>query len=66
MLIDLKIDKLTHQDLGQMMMYVHYYDRYEKLPEDANIYASEYQLYLLDKKELQKKLKERIEEGPDL
>ena len=41
-------------------------NRYEKLPEDANIYASEYQLYLLDKKELQKKLKERIEEGPDL
>lgn len=26
-LIDLKIDKLTHQDLGQMLMYVHYYDR---------------------------------------
>lgn len=31
-LIDLKIDKLTHQDLGQMLMYVHYYDRYVKLP----------------------------------
>ena len=29
-LIDLKIDKLTHQDLGQMQMYVNYYDRYEK------------------------------------
>ena len=27
-LIDLKIDKLTHQDLGQMQMYVNYYDRY--------------------------------------
>jgi len=26
-LIDLKIDKLTHQDLGQMQMYVHYYTR---------------------------------------
>ena len=26
-LIDLKIDKLTHQDLGQMQMYVHYYER---------------------------------------
>ena len=36
------------------------------LPEDANIYALEYQLYLSDKKELQKKLKEWIEEGPDL
>ena len=29
-LVDLKIDKLTHQDLGQMMMYVNYYDRYVK------------------------------------
>ena len=27
-LIDLKADKLTHQDLGQMQMYVNYYDRY--------------------------------------
>lgn len=31
-LIDLKIDKLTHQDLGQMQMYVNYYDRYLKQP----------------------------------
>lgn len=30
-LIDLKVDKLTHQDIGQMQMYVNYYDRYEKL-----------------------------------
>ena len=29
-LIDLKIGDLTHQDLGQMQMYVNYYDRYEK------------------------------------
>lgn len=29
-LIDLKTDKLTHQDLGQMQMYVNYYDRYVK------------------------------------
>ncbi len=33
-LIDLKIDKLTHQDLGQMQMYVHYYDRYVKLQDE--------------------------------
>lgn len=26
-LIDLKTGKLTHQDLGQMQMYVNYYDR---------------------------------------
>ncbi len=29
--IDLKIGKLTHQDLGQMQMYVNYYDRYVKI-----------------------------------
>ena len=85
-LIDLKVDKLTHQDIGQMQMYVNYYDRYEKLedenptigillckekkdalveiilPKEANIYASEYKLYLPDKKLLQQKLKEWIEE----
>ena len=29
-LIDLKTEKLKHQDLGQMQMYVHYFDRYVK------------------------------------
>ena len=29
-LVDLKTDKLTHQDLGQMQMYVNYYDRHVK------------------------------------
>ena len=29
-LIDLKTDKLKHQDLGQMQMYVNYFDRYVK------------------------------------
>ena len=29
-LIDLKIGKLTHQDLGQMQMYVNYFDRFVK------------------------------------
>lgn len=79
-LLDLKLDKLTHQDLGQMQMYVNYFDRHVKttdeaptigillcrrksdalveltLPEDANIHASEYQLYLPSKEDLQKKL----------
>ncbi len=32
--IDLKLDKLTHQDLGQMQMYVNHYDRQVKLPEE--------------------------------
>ena len=85
-LIDLKIDKLTHQDLGQMQMYVNYYDRFQKLPEEnptigillckekndalveitlpenSNIFAAEYALYLPDKKVLQKKLEEWIAE----
>lgn len=84
--IDLKIGELTHQDLGQMQMYVNYYDRYEKtadenptigvllcqqksdalveltLPADSNIYASKYELYLPDKKELQEKLREWMAE----
>ena len=29
-LVDFKMDDLTHQDLGQMQMYVNYYDRYVK------------------------------------
>ena len=33
-LIDLKRDKLTHQDLGQMQMYVNYFDRHVKLPDE--------------------------------
>jgi hypothetical protein len=85
-LIDLKIEKITHQDLGQMQMYVNYYDRFEKqvfekptigillckkknnnlvqltLPKDANIYASEYSLYLPEKELLQQKLNEWVEE----
>jgi predicted nuclease of restriction endonuclease-like (RecB) superfamily len=33
-LIDLKLDKLTHQDLGQMQMYVNWYDRHVRLPDE--------------------------------
>ena len=32
--IELKTEKLTHQDLGQLQMYVNYYDRVEKLPDE--------------------------------
>jgi len=80
--IDLKVGDLKHQDLGQMQMYVNYFDRFVKtkdekptigillcltksdelveltLPENANIYASEYQLYLPDKEALKKQLEE--------
>ncbi len=85
-LFDLKLGDLTHQDLGQMQMYVNYYDRYEKtaeenptvgillcqeksdalveltLPENVNIYASKYELYLPNKKLLQEKLKQWTQE----
>jgi len=33
-IIDLKLDKLSHQDLGQMQMYVNYFDRHVKIPEE--------------------------------
>ena len=33
-IIDLKIGELTHQDLGQIQMYVNYYDRLVKLAEE--------------------------------
>lgn len=33
-LIDLKTDELTHQDLGQMQMYVNYYTREMMNPDD--------------------------------
>ena len=33
-LIDLKIGRLTHQDIGQMQMYVNYYNRKMKLSEE--------------------------------
>lgn len=81
-IIDLKIGDLKHQDLGQMQMYVNYFDRFVKipeehptvgillclnksdelveltLPENSNIYASKYQLYLPSKEELKKQLEE--------
>ena len=85
-IIDLKVAELKHQDLGQMLMYVNYFDRYVKedfekttigilmcsmkddniveltLPENTNIYASEYNLYLPDKALLKRKLAEWVEE----
>jgi len=33
-IIDLKIGELKHQDLGQMQMYVNYFDRYVKLEDE--------------------------------
>jgi len=88
-LIDIKNEELTHRDLGQIQMYVNYFDRFVKkdfekpsigillckkkndsiveltLPRDAQIYASEYSLYLPDKAVLQRKLAEWIREFED-
>jgi RecB family endonuclease NucS len=33
-IIEIKTKKLTHQDIGQLQMYVNYYDRIEKLPHE--------------------------------
>ncbi|MNK53869.1 hypothetical protein D3C87_728410 [compost metagenome] len=33
-IIEIKTHKLTHQDIGQLQMYVNYYDRIEKLPHE--------------------------------
>lgn len=35
-IIEIKTHKLTHQDLGQLQMYVNYYDRTEKQNEENN------------------------------
>jgi predicted nuclease of restriction endonuclease-like (RecB) superfamily len=88
-LVDLKIGKLAHQDLGQMQMYVNYFDRHVRtegenatvgivlckkkneavveitLPQDANIHAKEYRLYLPSKTELKRKLLEWAGEAGD-
>jgi predicted nuclease of restriction endonuclease-like (RecB) superfamily len=34
-IIELKTHKITHQDLGQLQMYVNYYDRVEKLSHES-------------------------------
>lgn len=81
-IIEIKTEKLTHQDLGQLQMYVNYYDRIIKLseenptigillcpqkndavvkmtlPNDSNLRAAEYKLYLPETKLLQQKVEE--------
>ncbi|MCL1853399.1 MAG: PDDEXK nuclease domain-containing protein [Peptococcaceae bacterium] len=32
--MEIKTHKIAHQDLGQLQMYVNYFDRYEKLPDE--------------------------------
>ena len=72
-LIDLKRGDLTHQDIGQMQMYVNYYTRELMEPGDnppigivlcadnKQIYASKYMLYLPKEEELQNEINKQIE-----
>jgi predicted nuclease of restriction endonuclease-like (RecB) superfamily len=84
-IFELKVGELKHEHLGQLQMYVNYYDRKVKsseenktvgillcldkkdsvvkytLPlENTQLFASRYELYLPDKKELEDKVKELI------
>lgn len=86
-LIELKIGKLSHQDLGQLQMYVNYYDRevkqagenptigilfcadkkkaiveYTLSKENKQIFASQYKIYLPDKRLLQERLNKLLGE----
>ena len=62
-LIELKTSELTHQDLGQLQMYVNYYDRKEKLPEDnKTILAAEYKLRLPSEEQLLAEVRKATEE----
>ncbi|MDN3654356.1 PDDEXK nuclease domain-containing protein [Ferruginibacter paludis] len=85
-IIDLKIRKVNHGDIGQMNLYLNYFKTEENVVGDNEpigiilstekdevlveyatggisnkIFVSKYQLYLPDKKELQKKVKAIIE-----
>ncbi|MFB9843896.1 PDDEXK nuclease domain-containing protein [Mucilaginibacter ginsenosidivorans] len=83
-IIELKTHKITHQDLGQLQMYVNYYDRIERmahenptvgillclekndtvvkftLPENSNVFASKYQLYLPTAEQLSREIHNEI------
>lgn len=89
-IIELKTHKITHQDIGQLQMYVNYYDRIEKLghetptvgillclekndtvvkftlPENSNIFASKYQLYLPSAEQLANEIEKEVSKQKDL
>jgi predicted nuclease of restriction endonuclease-like (RecB) superfamily len=89
-IIELKTHKITHQDIGQLQMYVNYYDRVERLPhetptvgillclekndtvvkftlpENSNIIASKYQLYLPTVEQLSNEIKNELNKQKEL
>lgn len=89
-LVELKTHKITHQDIGQLQMYVNYYDRTERLqhetptigillclekndtvvkfslPEDSNIIASKYQLYLPTAEQLSQEIQNEVQKQKEI
>ena len=89
-IIELKTHKITHQDIGQLQMYVNYYDRIERLqhetptigillcmekndtvvkftlPENSNIIASKYQLYLPTAEQLSQEIQNEVQKQKGL
>ena len=57
-IVELKTEKLTHQDIGQLDMYVRMYDDLQKRPDDnplndsSQLFASKYMAYLPSEEEL--------------
>jgi predicted nuclease of restriction endonuclease-like (RecB) superfamily len=89
-IVELKTHKITHQDIGQLQMYVNYYDRIERvqhetptigillclekndtvvkftLPENSNIVASKYQLYLPSAEQLSNEVQNEVKKRKEL
>jgi len=89
-IIELKTHKITHQDIGQLQMYVNYYDRIERLqhetptigillclekndtvvkftlPENSNIIASKYQLYLPTAEQLSQEIQNEVQKQKEM
>lgn len=86
-LIELKVGKISHQDIGQMNMYLNYFKKEENSPGDNEpvgiilgtekekvsveyalggitnqLFVSKYKLYLPDKKELEERLRNILDE----
>ncbi|QXV66302.1 DUF1016 family protein [Mucilaginibacter sp. 21P] len=89
-IVELKTHKITHQDIGQLQMYVNYYDRIERikhetptigillclekndtvvkftLPENSNIIASKYQLYLPTAQQLSQEIQNEVQKQKEM
>lgn len=89
-IVELKTHKITHQDIGQLQMYVNYYDRIERLqhetptigillclekndtvvkftlPENSNIIASKYQLYLPTAEQLSQEIQNEAQKQKEI